>query len=519
MMRWRNAALLSVVLASGAILATTACGPVVDLSGLGGGGNADGTGVGPVTGFGFGGVIVNGVKYDDAGIDNTSFIDAHGRTKADLVPGMMVKVTATGVNDASATGTATRIEVLRHVDGPLDDNGVTLSTGRMKVMGQTVVTDTTTVFDNVIDLAAVHLLAAAGNRPDLEVHGIADDAGTIHATFIHMWSDNTVTGRGVQVRGTVSNINLARTSFTLGAVSVSIPSPPGGLANGQFVEAKGTFRSSDNTLLAAGVTIEDPASGQGTGDLVKTEGYLKRIIATGAEFELIGADGRQSIVWSTGTVTFRDGAAAELLAGARVEVEGKRNPNGTVAAKEIAFRKPGNIRLDTTVTLQDSPPDSLRLFGKTVFVNSLTQYKDSRDGLRTFGVADIRTGDTLRVSAFLDSSAAPDRIVASRVERIDAFPANDRHLLQGKVDSFNLVSPTYSVFGNLTTGLTVLTNVSTTSFANADGTALTQREFFDLLTADQLAGKSTVARARGTAAALGTPMDAQEVTIEPTIDN
>ena len=143
----QGVALLPGLLALGAILAMTACGPSVDLTFLGDGGNTDGTGVGPVAGFGS--VIVNGVQYDDAGIDNTTFFDGHGRTKADLTAGMMVKITATGVDDVSGTGTATKIEVLRHVDGPLDDNGVTLATNRMKVMGQTVVTDTTTVFDNV----------------------------------------------------------------------------------------------------------------------------------------------------------------------------------------------------------------------------------------------------------------------------------------------------------------------------------------------------------------------------------
>ena len=58
------------ILALGSILAMTSCGSTVDLTGLGNGaGNTDGTGIGPVAGFGS--VIVNGVKYDDTGIDNT----------------------------------------------------------------------------------------------------------------------------------------------------------------------------------------------------------------------------------------------------------------------------------------------------------------------------------------------------------------------------------------------------------------------------------------------------------------
>src|SRR3972149_7391651 len=90
--------------------------------------------------------------------------------------------------------------------------------------------------------------------------------------------------------------------------------------------------------------------------------------------------------------------------------------------------------MDTTVTVPASPPASLRLFGKTVFVNSLTQFRDSAGTppLRTFGLANIATDNTLRVSAFLDNSTGAMRIVASRIERIDPA-AIKRKQLQGGV--------------------------------------------------------------------------------------
>jgi hypothetical protein len=522
----QGVAVLLGILALGSILAMTSCGSSVDLTGLNGNGNTDGTGIGPVSGFGS--VIVNGVKYDDAGIDNTTFFDGHGRTKAELAAGMMVKVTATGVNDVSGTGTATKIAVLRHVDGPLDDNGVTLATNRMKVMGQTVVMDTTTVFDNVvvgslIDLSAIDNLAKAGMRPELEIHGIADDTGTIHATFIRKWFDNVVTGRDVQVKGTVANDNVTGKAFTLGAVTVSFAVRPAGLGNGVFVEVKGTFRTTDNTVLATTVTVADPASGQVAGDLVKAEGYVNRIVVPGAQFELVGADGLQLINWSTGTVAFKDGAAGEIFAGARVEVEGKRNLDKTVAAKEISFRKPGNIRLETAATAKTLPvgtqPGSLTLFGKTVFVNALTQYKDSRSvNLKTFHFNDIvaspSTGDTLRVSAYTDNSAGAARIIASRIERIDAI-ATDRHILQGVVEAKS--------GGALLTilGITSQTFPSTTEFLQADGTPfpgatvnVRQANFFAAVIEGQ-----TVVKARGTAGSSSVLMTANEVRIQPRIDN
>ncbi|MHB1024132.1 MAG: DUF5666 domain-containing protein [Desulfobacteria bacterium] len=512
------AASLLGILTLGSILAMSSCWwPTVDLSGWGNGDNVVGTGVGPVSGFGS--VIVNGVKYDDAGIDNASFFDDHGRTEADLAAGMMIKITAKGVGNSSGTGTATKIEVLPHVDGPLDDNGVTLTTNRMTVMGQTVVVDTTTVFDNaavggLVDLAAIDNLAKAGKRPELEIHGIADNTGTIHATFIHEWSDNVVAGRDVQVKGIAANYNFAGKTFTLGTSTVSFATRPAGLGNGVFVEVKGTFRTSDNTVLATTITVEDPTAGQGAGDRPKVEGYVNRMIALGAQFELVAADGLQTVNWSAGT-TFKDGSTADLVAGARVVVEGKRNPDKTLESAVISFRKPSNIRMDTTVTVPTLPPNALTLFGKTVFVNSLTQYLDSRDGLRTFGLANIVTGDTLRVSAFQDNSTVPERIVASRVERIDAFPANDRNILQGRVQSQSM-----GAFLTIL-GITLQASSGTTEFLQADGTlfpgvtsSYRQMNFFAAVVEGQ-----TVVRARGTAGSSSALMTANEVQIRPAIDN
>jgi hypothetical protein len=198
-----------------------------------------------------------------------------------------------------------------------------------------------------------------------------------------------------------------------------------------------------------------------------------------------------------------------------VVVEGKRNLDKTVEAKEISFRKPSNLRMDTTVTVPASPPNSLNLFGKTVNVNTLTQYMDSRDGLRTFGLADIRTGDTLRVSAFLEGSTGSDRIVASRVERIDAFSASDRHILQGTVE-VKFVGASLTILG-----INVRAFPGTTEFLQADGTPFPgatpnerQANFFAAILEGQ-----TVVKARGTAGSPSAFMTANEVQIQPAVDN
>src|SRR5512143_976560 len=213
--------------------------PVVSVSCGGGGstagGGVGGTGVGPVTGFGS--VIVNGVKYVDSGIDNTNFFDDHGRTKADLKTGMMVGIFGPF---SGANGTADNITVLRHVDGPMDDNGVDLATNRLKVMGQDVVVDTSTVFDNgVTNLADLQALQGANlDHPELEVHGSADNNGVIHATFINKWADDNVPDRSVQVRGTVAGLDTVAKLFSIGRKTVdynTLGTIPPGMVNGSFV--------------------------------------------------------------------------------------------------------------------------------------------------------------------------------------------------------------------------------------------------------------------------------------------
>jgi hypothetical protein len=465
-----------------------------------------GTGVGPVTGFGS--VIVNGVKYVDSGIDDTNFFDGRGRTKADLKAGMMVAIFGS-INGGN--GTVDNITVLRHVDGPMDDSGVDLATGRLKVMGQDVVVDASTVFDNgVTNLADLRTLQGANvNHPELEVHGSADNIGVIHASFIHKWANNNVAGRDVQVRGTVSGLNTAARTFFIGRKAVdynALGSIPVGVGNGSFIEAEGTVRALDNALVATSVTLEDPTGGQPSGSRAEVEGYVNRVVTSNASFELIGPNGVQTVTWTTGSTAFTGGTGADIVAGVNLEVEGTRKAGGALAATKIAIRRASNVRMESRVTSVTAP--SLTLFGKTVAVNSLTQYEDSSSvNKKTFGQADILTGESLVVSAFLDNTTDPVSIVATRVERIDAI-AFDHHSLQGPLDS--ALSPNLSILG-----ITVVTLPSPgTMFLRADESEFTtQADFF----ADVAVGD--IVRARGNQASPIVIMNAKEVQIEPTIGN
>ncbi|HEX9204396.1 MAG TPA: DUF5666 domain-containing protein [Candidatus Deferrimicrobiaceae bacterium] len=506
--------MLGAILPLFGLLALASCGEAPETT-------VGGTGIGPVSGFSPGSaaeiVIVNGVKYN---VDNAAFVDAHGRTLDNLAAGMVVKVTAGRIDDnpTSPNGVAVKMEIFRLADGPVDDNSVSFDNNSFRVLRQTVFVNPATVFDNVADLFAIDNLVRQGNRPELEIHGSTDDTGSLRAGYVHLWTDNLVSGREVQLRGTVRNLNRTDNTFAVGPLLqkvdyTAVPSVPAGLGDGAFLEVRGTYRVADNTILGRNIRLEDPAAGQASGDLAKAEGYVTRILPDtiiSRRFELIAPDGFRTVNWSTGTFgLFRNGSEEDLKVGAKVQVEGSRNQDNTVAAKRITFRKPCNYLLEGTALVPTS--GTLRIFGLTVAVDALTQYKDSSAANeRTFGIQDILPGDTLRVAAFPDDSVSSKKLLAASVERIRPVAAN-RQVLQGFVDSKVQLTGIL-----ITRGLQVLTTAGFTSFLLPDNTAfpgsgiVQQANFFD-----NVIEGSSVVRAQGTVPGATIPMNANEVRIVP----
>jgi len=343
----------------------------------------------------------------------------------------------------------------------------------------------------------------------------------IHATFIHKWADDHVVGGNVQVRGRVAALDTTGKTFSIGRKTVDFNGVPGGLPvgviAGSFVEVKGSLGVSDNVLLATSVKLEDATGGQPSGSRAEVEGYVNRVLTLNASFELIGPNGVQTVTWTTGTTAFTGGTGADIRAGVKVEVEGTRVVGGALEATKIEIRRASNVRMESTVTSVSS--SSITIFGKTVTVNALTQYKDdSGTNLKTFGQANILVGDTLEVAAFLDNTTDPASIVATRVERIDTI-ASDRHILQGPVDFIDPGGQSLTILGipgiQGIPGITVITFPSPgTKFLRADETEFaTQGDFFAAIAIGD------IVKARGNQAAPSVSMNANEIQIEPTIGN
>jgi len=472
MIRWRWwGAIPLLVLLSGTWFSGCGGGAVV----AGGGKGGTGISVGAVAGFGS--TFVNGIEYADTGaeivIDNTT-----GHTTGELKVGMRAKVSGR-FDSVTGTGTADRIEILTELRGRLDDNGVDLANNRIVVMGREVLVLPSSAFDNVADLASLGLILSGGLHPEIEVQGAPDDAGRIHASYIRKRSDDFGAGQEAVMRGMVTG--LSGTSFVLGVTTVdySAAGIVPGLDNGSFVEVRGTFSPGPPpTITASVVKVEDPAPG-GEGDEVKVEGYVQ---SGGAPFfGLSGPSGPVSVVTDGGT-RYVGGTPAMILPGVRVRVEGILSAGG-ILAKEVMFEGVEEARLEGIPSGVDPAGGSITLFSKTVQVDGFTQFEDSRDNTRPFGIADIVPGtDYLEIVGRYDNVA--DRVVASRVERV-ALPSDNRSIMQGAVipGSVDNTTGSFEVLGPAVGfGLPVFTDNAATQFRIGE-TGVSRDQFFQALAA------------------------------------
>src|SRR6266850_6949141 len=153
-----------------------------------------------------GSVIVNGVHFDDSTANIR--IDDRPGTSAELQSGMVVKVRGQ-INDDRVNGVAQQIEVENEVRGTVQTHNAVAVPHSFSVIGQIVFVDDLTVFANFSSLT----IAAIGELVDrtsvVEVHGLRDSAGNIHASRVELIAA-PVAGTD-ELKGTISS--LTATTF------------------------------------------------------------------------------------------------------------------------------------------------------------------------------------------------------------------------------------------------------------------------------------------------------------------
>jgi len=446
------------------LLAMLGMGMIAACGGGGGGGQVagiDGGGTptpvatvvskGTITGFGS--VIVNGVHYDSNGADIT--IDDNPGLESDLAVGDIVVVKGT-LNSSGTSGSADSIDFDDAVEGPI--SAIDLAGGTITVLGQTVVIDDLTSFDDRISPPTIGGLA---QDDVVEVAGFFLTDGSISATRI----EPKPAGGEFEVTGIVGS--LTATSFQLNSLVVDFSSamldnfPGGAPAEGQPVEVKGTELGGAGQLIASRVEFKGNELAGSAGDRYEVEGYISNFDSP-AQFEVDGVP-----VTTNGSTTYENGAVGELADDRKIEVEGDLNAAGVLVAEKIEFKLGTFIRIEAPV--EDVKAATLTLLGVVVNVNVATRFEDKSDARVTqFDLADVNIGDYVAIRGYEDSSG----VVATLLERDDA--RNDVSL-RGFIESVS--DPQFAILG-----VTIVTDAlpAPTVFRDASGNVITPADFFGL---------------------------------------
>jgi hypothetical protein len=333
------------------VLMLAACGGGGD-GGIGGtGGTQPGSDVSIGTITAKGSVWINGVRFDDSSATIT--IDDNPKGDDDLKVGMVARVSG-----SISGGTATAVRVTSAAKGYVESVGA----GSMVVMGQTVITDASTIFSNGT--------VAAGQY--VEVHGQVVSDGTIQASFVER--KTALADPPFVVKGLVKGHNTATNTFQVGNLNVTLAAGatindmPGGTWNGILAEVKGSNCAGNpvcGTLTASKVEPEGPR-----GDVAKIEvEAFVTALTSSSDFTV----GSQRVV-TTGSTVFVGGAQNEIVLGLKLEVEGSLS-GGILTATKVSFRE--NIRFEANVFSKSGTTFTLAgLPGITIDTNALTEFKD-----------------------------------------------------------------------------------------------------------------------------------------------
>lgn len=272
--------------------------------------------VGSITGFGS--IIVNGVRYDDA-LAAISDDDGVVRTNAELRLGMNAEVIASAVSvvDGVATASASSIRVRSMIEGPIES--IDLVARQLVAIGQNVFVVDSTVFDlgEAVPLAVGNLI---------EVHATLDVA---RLRYVATRIERRAALARYKLRGAVNELDLVGRTLRMGALridwsGVSPAEPASTLAPGRMLQIMLAPTPATGTRTALSIRADMlPLADR---DRVELEGRVTAFTSI-TEFQVDGVsvDARGARF---------DGGAAGLVQGAKVEVKGSLR-SGVLLAIEV----------------------------------------------------------------------------------------------------------------------------------------------------------------------------------------
>lgn len=384
------------------------------------GGGIGGTGItasGAITGFGS--IFVTENEFEIVpGTTTISNDDNANASESDLSIGMVV--TVRGTVNANGSVTATSIDFDADLEGPIADVPVVTSNDATEksftLLGTKVfVSANDTVFDDGPGSGVSFANISQGDL--VEVSGFYDQNGDLHASFIER--DDGVAFipnvTEVELKGTV--MITGANSFTLGNMTVNYDPngiatdlsdlPGGAVADGMYVEVKGTLPAVASTTLAA-TRIEVEGLDVDEGD-TEIQGIVTGYTDLAQIFYVAG-----QAVDASGGVQFEP-ATLSLVNGLEVEVEGDL-AGGILVADEIKLRG-GSIEIEAIVSSFDATARTIMLgpLGSNARILSVRTDNQTRlEGLTfTPQGTSLSIGDFLAIEAFDDGNG---NLLATRVK-------------------------------------------------------------------------------------------------------
>lgn len=349
----------------------------------------------------FGSIFVNAVEYDTA----TALVEVDGQpaTQADLRIGQVVDVDGT-VNADLVTGTATRVTQDSQARGLI--TAVDPATATFTVLGQRVVLNGGTNF------AVVPAVGAA-----VAVSGYRNGAQDLVASYV-----GTTAAAEDRLIGRVSSINPSALEFSIGAqrVSYAAVSVMGGLPEvGDTVEVRGP-RTLGGTWSASEVYARAATLGGEPGTGGSIEGYVVGAPAASPAGLTFVLDGQA--VRTSAATSYLDGTVADVVANAKLQVEGVFAADGSLEAQDITIKRENGAWLLGPVQAVDAVAGTLRVAGATVRLAPDARLED-RSALRLprFSLAQLAVGDTVEIDGY--ETVRRDGVGAERLRRQDPAAA------------------------------------------------------------------------------------------------
>ncbi len=365
-----------------------------------------GIAMGPISTFGS--VVVNGVRYDTSSAVFT--VNGLSGSQDDLSVGQVITVSGT-IDDNGIDGDADEVNFDDNVKGPIQSIDLALS--QIVVLGQTVLINSETSFDDSISPASIDGIRISDI---VEVSGLVDAAGRITATRIEL----KPAGTEFEVLGIVSGHDMANFLFNINNLVVdyngaTLDNFSGGqISDGDLVEAKGMSLNIDGELDARRVELKNAIPDVADGVHVEIQGFITRF-ASAQDFDITGLP-----VTTTASTVYEGGIEGDLALNIKVEVEGDVNSSGVLVATKVDIRRAKAVRATANVDSVNAAANSLVMLGISVSVDALTRLEDkSSADVRPLTLAEINAGDYVEVRGSEFPAGSGD-ILATILERDDA---------------------------------------------------------------------------------------------------